>query len=46
MKMLFQMEVQGDFSEEAKSNLFTGILLKPLTYGKLVEVFAAMDDAV
>jgi hypothetical protein len=36
----------AEFTEEAKSNLFTGILLKPLTYGKLVEVFAAMEGAV
>ncbi len=43
---VYAVTADAEFSEEARTNLFTGILLKPLTYGKLVEVFAAMDGAV
>ena len=43
---VYAVTADTEFSEEARSHLFTGILLKPLTYGKLVEVFAAMDGAV
>ncbi len=42
---VYAVTADAEFSEEARSHLFTGILLKPLTYGKLVEVFAAMDGA-
>ena len=32
-----------EFRNDARSNLFNGILLKPLTHDKLLDAFAAVD---
>ena len=40
----FAVTADTEFHRDDRTKLFTGILLKPLTYGKLVEVFAAMDS--
>ena len=42
---VFALTADTEFRRDARTNLFTGILLKPLTYGKLMEVFAEADYA-
>ena len=37
----FAVTADTEFQRDARSKLFTGVLLKPLTYGKLVEVLSA-----
>ena len=37
---VFAVTADTESHNDARINLFTGILLKPMTYGKLVEVFA------
>ena len=39
----FAVTADTEFLRNDRTELFTGILLKPLTYGKLVETFAAME---
>ena len=39
----FALTADTETQTDARSKLFTGILLKPLTYEKLTETFAAMD---
>ena len=41
---VFALTADTEFQHDVRKNLFTGILLKPLTYDKLVQVFAVMDD--
>ena len=41
---VFAVTADTEFRSDARTGLFTGILLKPLTYAKLVEVFAADKD--
>ena len=36
---VFAVTADTEFSHDTRSNLFTGVLLKPLTYGKLMEAF-------
>ena len=38
---VFAVTADTEFRRDARIELFTGVLLKPLTYGKLMEVFAA-----
>ena len=40
---VFAVTADTEYSNDDRSKLFTGILLKPITYDKLVEVFAALD---
>ena len=42
---VYAVTADTEFKQDARTELFTGILLKPLTYAKLMEVFAAMDRA-
>ena len=37
---VFAVTADTELNKNSRTNLFTGILLKPLTYDKLVEVFA------
>jgi len=39
---VFAVTADTEFRDDGRAKLFTGVLLKPLTYGKLVEVFATM----
>ena len=41
----FAVTADTEFLRDDRNVLFTGILLKPLTYAKLVETFAAQDAA-
>ena len=38
---VFALTADTEFQRDARAELFTGVLLKPLTYDKLLEVFAA-----
>ena len=38
---VFAVTADTEFQRDARSSLFTGVLLKPLTYAKLLEVFAS-----
>ena len=38
----FALTADTEFNQDGRSELFTGILLKPLTYDKLIEVFASI----
>jgi len=40
----FALTADTEFQRDVRNKLFTGILLKPLTYDKLVEAFAAMES--
>ena len=40
---VYAVTADTEFRRDARTYLFTGILLKPLTYAKLVEIFAASD---
>ena len=40
---VFAVTADTEFHRDARAELFTGILLKPLTYAKLLEIFAKMD---
>ena len=40
---VFAVTADTEFRHDARSNLFNGILFKPLTYDKLVETFPAAD---
>ena len=40
---VFAVTADTESQSDARIHLFTGILLKPMTYGKLVEVFASKD---
>ena len=40
---VFALTADTECKRDARTELFTGIFLKPLTYGKLMEMFAAMD---
>ena len=42
---VFAVTADTEFHNDARSGLFTGVLLKPLTYGKLLAVFASVNDA-
>ena len=42
---VFALTADTEFQRNAHIDLFTGILFKPLTYGKLVETFASLDRA-
>ena len=42
---VFAVTADTEFHGDARSALFTGVLLKPLTYGKLLAVFASVNDA-
>lgn len=41
---VFAVTADTEYHNDARSALFSGILLKPLTYDKLVGVLAAMDS--
>ena len=41
---VFALTADTEYQHDVRTNLFTGILLKPLTYDKLVEVFAVLDN--
>ena len=40
---VFALTADTEFRRDSRTGLFTGVLLKPITYGKLVEVFAAAE---
>ena len=40
---VYAVTADTEFRRDARSYLFTGILLKPVTYAKLLEVFAATE---
>ena len=40
---VFAVTADTEFHQDDRTKLFTGVLLKPLTYGKLMDVFAAME---
>ncbi|MBQ6473285.1 MAG: response regulator, partial [Victivallales bacterium] len=40
---VFVLTADTEFQSDVRANLFTGVLLKPLTYDKLIKVFAAME---
>ena len=40
---VFAVTADAEVHQDDRTRLFTGILLKPLTYGKLVNVFASLD---
>ena len=40
---VFAVTADTEYDSDRRSRLFTGVLLKPLTYAKLVEAFAAKD---
>ena len=40
---VFALTADTECKRDARTELFTGIFLKPLTYGKLMEMFAAVD---
>ena len=40
---VFALTADTEFRGDARTELFTGVLLKPVTYQKLVEVFAAAE---
>ena len=42
---VFAVTADTECHNDARSGLFTGVLLKPLTYGKLLAVFASVNDA-
>ena len=42
---VYAVTADTEFRRDARTYLFTGILLKPLTYAKLVEVFAELKRA-
>ena len=42
---VFALTADTETQRDARAGLFTGILLKPLTYAKLVEVFSDADRA-
>ena len=42
---VFALTADMEFRSDARTGLFTGILLKPLTYGKLLQLFSAADRA-
>ena len=42
---VFALTADTEFHRDARTGLFTGILLKPLTYDKLVGTFAAIDTS-
>ena len=39
---VFAVTADTETNEDSRSRLFTGVLLKPMTYDKLVEVFSSM----
>ena len=39
---VFAVTADAEFQRDSRNKLFTGVLLKPLTYAKLVEVFARL----
>ena len=41
----FAVTADTEFRRDVRTKLFTGVLLKPLTYAKLVEVFSAQEEA-
>ena len=41
---IFALTADTEFKRDVRTELFTGILLKPVTYDKLVEVFAATNS--
>ena len=41
---IFALTADTEYRRDARTALFTGVLLKPLTYGKLLEVFAATAE--
>ena len=40
---VFAVTADTEFHSDARSNLFNGVLLKPLTYAKLMHTFAMLD---
>ena len=42
---VFALTADTEYHNDGQTRLFTGILLKPLTYAKLVEVFRSQDRA-
>ena len=42
---VYAVTADTEFHHDARSNLFDGILLKPLTYGKLMDTFSAAVSA-
>ena len=42
---VFAVTADTEFHQDDRTKLFTGVLLKPLTYAKLIDVFAAMERA-
>lgn len=42
---VFAVTADTEYHRDSRTYLFTDILLKPLTYAKLTEVFASMDSA-
>ena len=42
---VFALTADTESQRDDRTRLFTGLLLKPLTYAKLVEVFASLDRA-
>ena len=41
---VFALTADTEFHRDARTSLFTGILFKPLTYDKLVETFASLEQ--
>jgi CheY-like chemotaxis protein len=41
---VFALTADTEFQHDARTKLFTGVLLKPLTYDKLMEVFASLES--
>jgi len=41
---VYAVTADTEFHHDARSDLFNGILLKPLTYGKLMKTFSAADS--
>ena len=43
---VFALTADTEYQRDARATLFTGILLKPLTYAKLMEVLHSTQDSV
>ena len=42
---VFAVTADTEFKRDARTKLFTGVLLKPITYDKLMDAFAAVATA-
>ena len=43
---VYALTADTESQSDARTSLFNGLLLKPLTYAKLVELFASMDQGI